>query len=44
MEHIHAVIEDYSVLAWGYVFRDGYCFTAGSQSNVYDAIVVKNPD
>lgn len=43
MKHIHEVIEDYSVLAWGYVFRDGYCFTAGSQSNVYDAIVVKNP-
>ena len=43
MEHVHEVIEDFGVLGWGYVFRDGYCFTAGSQSNVYDAIVVKNP-
>lgn len=44
MEHIHEVIKDFGVLAWGYVFRDGYCFTAGSRSNVYDAIVVKNPN
>ncbi len=43
MDHIHRVITDTYILQHGFVFRDGFCFTAGSQSNIYDALVIKNP-
>jgi hypothetical protein len=43
MDHIHSVITDAYILQHGFVFRDGFCFTAGSQSNIYDALVIKNP-
>ena len=45
MEHLHDVVTDYDryALMRGYVFREGFVFTSGSQANVFDAILIKNP-
>lgn len=45
MEHLHDVVTDYDryALMRGYVFREGFVFTCGSQANVFDAILIKSP-
>ena len=42
MEHLHDVVTDYDryALMRGYVFREGFVFTCGSQANVFDAILI----
>ena len=45
MEHLHDVVTDYDerALMRGYVIREGFVFICGSESNVFDAILIKNP-
>ena len=43
MHGLDEVITDSFTLRQNYLFRNGYMFTSSTQSNIYDAIVIKNP-
>lgn len=43
MLDIDSVITDYYTLMFGYTVRDGFIFTSSDASNIYDAIVIRNP-
>ena len=43
MNQLNEVITDVGVFQQGYIFRQGYMFMPLLESNVYDAIVIRNP-
>lgn len=43
MNQLNEVITDVGVFQQGYIFRQGYMFKPLLESNVYDAIVIRNP-
>lgn len=43
MNTLHDVIDSGYVLAKGYILRQDYIFAALTKSNIYDAIVIRNP-
>lgn len=43
MDRITDVITDVSAFQQGYLYRQGYVFAPLTQSNIYDAIVIRNP-
>lgn len=43
MDRITDVITDISTFQQGYLYRQGYVFAPLTQSNIYDAIVIRNP-
>lgn len=44
MDSLYEVITDSFIFQMGYLVRDGYVFAPLTQSNIYDAIVVRTPD